>query len=141
MTEFAVKDSGERMEFDSGMVRDTEEGKTDYSLVLDGPMFKRWAEHLTKGAVKYAPRNWMKATGSEEEKRFKRSALRHFLQWYWGDRDEDHASATFFNINGAEYVREQLAKRGCDMLVGNLRDGFTPCGLPEGHEGDHVPLA
>jgi hypothetical protein len=90
------------------MVRDTTEGKTDFSLVLDGPMFKRWAVHLTKGAVKYAKRNWMKARGQAELDRFRESALRHFLQWYDGETDEDHASAVFFNINGAEYVKEQM---------------------------------
>lgn len=92
------------------MVRDVEDDKTDYTLVLDGPMFNRWAEHLTKGAKKYAARNWMKARGDEELKRFKRSALRHFLQWYWGHRDEDHASAVFFNINGAEYVEGLMSE-------------------------------
>lgn len=102
---FVVKDSGQREQYDSGMVRDTAEGKTDYTLVLDGPMFERWAEHLTKGAVKYAARNWMKAAGDAELERFKQSALRHFLQWFRGDVDEDHASAVFFNINGAEFVK------------------------------------
>lgn len=108
MGEFTVKDSGERQEFPSGMVRDVTEGKIDYSLVLDGPMFKRLAIHLTKGAVKYAKRNWMKARGQEELDRFRESALRHFLQWYDGQTDEDHAAAVYFNINGAEYVKEKL---------------------------------
>jgi hypothetical protein len=99
------------MEFDSGMVRDTTEGKVDYGLVLDGPMFKRWAVHMTKGAVKYAKRNWMKARGQQELDRFRESALRHFLQWYDGDTDEDHAAAVMFNINGAEFVKEQMAGR------------------------------
>jgi hypothetical protein len=105
MSGFAVKDSGARQQFASGMQRDVTEGKTDYSLVLDGPMFERWAAHLTKGAVKYEKRNWMKADGSEEYVRFKESAFRHFLQWYRGDTDEDHAAAVFFNVNGAEYVK------------------------------------
>lgn len=106
--DFVVKDSGQRQEFASGMVRDVTEGKTDFSLVLDGPMFIRWAVHLTKGAVKYAARNWMKAEGQEELDRFRSSAFRHFLQWYNGDMDEDHAAAVFFNINGAEYVKNRL---------------------------------
>ncbi len=106
---FEVKDSGARQEFSSGMVRDTTEGKVDYTLALDGPMFERYAEHLTKGAVKYSPRNWMQAEGQEELDRFRQSALRHFLQWYWGNVDEDHASAVFFNINGAEYVNDKMA--------------------------------
>lgn len=104
----AVKDSGERAQYDSGMVRDTATNKVDYSLILDGPMFKRWAQHLTNGAIKYAKRNWMKASGNAELDRFRESALRHFVQWYYGDTDEDHASAVYFNINGAEYVKEKI---------------------------------
>ena len=113
MSDFVVKDSGARREFSSGMVRDTEEGKIDYSLVANGPMMKRWAEQLTKGAQKYPDvepgvPNWTLAAGSEEYARFKKSAFRHFFQWYIGCDDEDHAAATFFNINGAEYVREKM---------------------------------
>jgi hypothetical protein len=103
--DFTVKDSGERATFPSGMVRDVTEGKVDYTLVLDGPMFDRWAAHLTKGAQKYSKRNWMKAAGDGEYERFRESALRHFLQWFRGDTDEDHAAAVMFNINGAEYVK------------------------------------
>ncbi len=105
---FNINDSGERQQFTSGMVRDVATDKTDYSLVLDGPMFQRWAEHLTNGAKKYAKRNWMKANGQAEYDRFKESALRHFIQWFRGDTDEDHASAVFFNINGAEYTKDRL---------------------------------
>lgn len=105
---FTVKDSGAREEFDSGMVRDTTEGKTDYTLVLDGPMFYRWAIHMTKGAVKYSKRNWMKAAGEAELGRFRESAIRHFVQWMKGDTDEDHAAAVMFNINGMEYVKEKI---------------------------------
>jgi hypothetical protein len=108
--DFQVKDSGKREQFESGMVRDTTEGKTDYTLVLDGPMFKRWAVHLTKGAVKYKKRNWMQANGEAEYDRFRESALRHFLQWIEGDRDEDHAAAVMFNINGAEYVSQRMTE-------------------------------
>lgn len=105
---FEVKDSGKRKEFDSGMVRDVDDDKTLWHLAADGPMFKRWVIHLTKGAKKYAQRNWMKASGDEELQRFRESAFRHFMQWYNGEVDEDHASAVFFNINGAEYVKEKL---------------------------------
>jgi len=103
-----VKDSGVREQFDSGMVRDTADGKTDYTLALDGPMFDRYAKHLTEGAKKYTKRNWMQADGVEEADRFRESALRHFMQWFRGDTDEDHAAAVWFNINGAEYVRARM---------------------------------
>ena len=110
MSRFEVKDSGKREEFEGGMVRDTEEGKVDYSTILNGPMFERWAAHLTKAEKKYndvAPGvpNWTLARGTKEYVRFKKSALRHFIQWFRGDCDEDHAAAVFFNINGAEYLR------------------------------------
>jgi hypothetical protein len=111
---FKLNDSGKRTEFSGGMVRDTTEGKTHYHRVFDGPMCDRWAEHLTKGAVKYPDvspgrPNWMLAQGEEELARFKESAVRHFRQWLRGDTDEDHAAAVFFNINGAEFVREKAA--------------------------------
>ena len=108
-----VKDSGRRQEFASGMVRDTQDGKVDYTRIMDGPMYDRWAEHLSKGAVKYPDTrpgvaNWTLAAGEEEMARFKKSAARHFRQWLRGDIDEDHAAATYFNINGYEYVKGKL---------------------------------
>jgi hypothetical protein len=109
-TGFVTKDSGERLKFESGMQRDVETGKKDYSLCLSGPMFERWAALLTRGAIKYERNNWMKARGNAEEERFIRSAFRHFVQWINGEKDEDHGAAVFFNINGAEYVRGLRAK-------------------------------
>lgn len=94
----------DRVEFESGMVRDTDEGKTLWHLVADGPMLRRWAEHLTVGAEKYDEKNWLRASGEEEYQRFRESAFRHFMQWFYDEWDEDHAAAVFFNINGAEYV-------------------------------------
>lgn len=108
MSNFQLKDSGKREKYKSGMVRDTAEDKTDYTLILDGPMFQRWAAHLTKGAKKYNKRNWMKAGGNEELERFRESACRHFFQWISGEIDEDHAAAVYFNINSYEYLKKKL---------------------------------
>jgi len=112
-TQFIIKDSGERKAFAGGMVRDTGAGKTEWHRVTQGPMFKRWAEHLTKGAIKYPDQpdgqaNWTLANDLETLLRFKYSAFRHFMQWWFGLQDEDHAAATIFNINGAEYVKGRL---------------------------------
>lgn len=103
-----IKDSGKRQKFDSGMVRDVTEGKPKPHLAFDGPMFKRWVDHLTAGAEKYSDRNWMKANGQAEADRFRESAVRHFVQWLSGETDEDHAAAVFFNINGYEYVNARV---------------------------------
>jgi len=104
----AIKDSGKREQL-GGMVRDTSEDKVRYDLVFDGPMFERWAKHLTDGAKKYEARNWTKAYTEKERERFRESAVRHFIQWLRGDTDEDNAAAVFFNINGHEHVKEYLA--------------------------------
>src|SRR5882672_6685518 len=50
--EFVVKDSGERLEFASGSVRDTAAGKLNWSRVAAGPMLRRWAQHLTTAEAK-----------------------------------------------------------------------------------------
>lgn len=108
MSKFEVKDSGKRQKYKSGMVRDLGDNKINYALIYDGPMFDRWADHLTKGAKKYNKKNWMLANGQEELERFKESAARHFRQWMRGDIDEDHASGTYFNINAYEYLKDKL---------------------------------
>lgn len=111
---FETKDSGERAEFPTGMVRDLNTGKPRFDLItpLDQPydrqMLTRWASLMARGALKYGDRNWEKAGTKEEYLRAKESAFRHFMQWYLGAADgEDHAAAVFFNITEAEYVWER----------------------------------
>lgn len=111
MSDFIVKDSGKRKEFTSGMVRDTDADKICWSLITRGPLLQRWAEHLTAGAKKYGKDNWTLATGRDELKRFRESAFRHFMQWWQGDTDEDHAAAVVFNINGALYCEGRLKEQ------------------------------
>ena len=93
-------------------MREPDADKLDYTLATDGPLFDRYVIHMNNGAKKYAPRNWMKAATQEELDRFVTSAFRHFMQWYYGEVDEDHAAAVIFNMNGAELVREKLGPLG-----------------------------
>lgn len=104
---FETKDSGERQSFSTGMVRDIQTNKPRYDL-LDMPMLKRWAELMARGAIKYGENNWRKAATQEELDRFKASFLRHAIQYFNGDTDEDHGAACMFNIAGAEYVKAKL---------------------------------
>jgi len=108
MDTFVTKESSNQETFASGMVRSSAAGKIDYSLIMDGPMFERWVALLHRGAKLYEPRNWMKADGQVELDRFRESAFRHFMQWWNGEGDEDHAAAVMFNINGAEFVKEKM---------------------------------
>lgn len=90
------------------MVRSPSSDRVNYLLIRSGPMYERWAAHLTAGAKHYGDNNWMLAAGIAEFNRFQESFARHVEQWLAGDRVEDHAAAIFFNVNGAEYVRDKL---------------------------------
>ena len=109
---FQTKDSGKRQEYESGMRRDLQDGKPRYDLIIPlgskYSMLKRWAELLERGMSKYGYRNWEKANSEEELLRFKSSAFRHFIQWFEGETDEDHAAATFFNIQAYEHIKEKI---------------------------------
>lgn len=102
--DFVVKDSGQRINFDTGSVRDTNEGKPRYDLI--GRHFlRRLADHLTKGAKKYGERNWEKG---QPVSRSYESALRHLIQWRDGDTAEDHLAAVAFNVGSIIHVQEQV---------------------------------
>jgi len=100
---YKIKDSGKRQEYPTGAVRDTSENKIRWDL-LPVEALKRVAIHYTNGAKKYAPNNWKKGIPTD---RFIESAMRHFMQWRLGERDEDHLSAVVFNIFGIIYNEEK----------------------------------
>lgn len=107
--EFETKDSGERVHFPSGMVRDTGAGKERYDLIPLMPL-RRLAGLYARGADKYGARNWELAATEEEIERFRGSAWRHFVQWMSGEDDEDHASAVVFNIWAAVTTGEKIRR-------------------------------
>lgn len=107
--QFQTKDSGARVEFESGMVRDVQEGKPRYDLIPLEPL-QRLAELYSRGAVKYGDRNWQKANSQDELDRFHASAFRHFIQYLKGDRDEDHGIAVVWNIFAALWLEARLCE-------------------------------
>lgn len=94
------------------MRRDIQDGKPRYDLLIPlgtkDHMLKRWAMLMERGMAKYGYRNWELANSEEEMIRFKSSAFRHFIQWFEGEDDEDHASAVYFNIQAYEFVKGKL---------------------------------
>lgn len=118
-----TKDSGERVEFASGMQRDVSEGKPRFDLIMpvllpyQEQMLYRWAMLMARGAAKYSDRNWEQAETVEELARFQESADRHYFQWRTGETDEDHAAAVMYNVAGAEYVawRLEYAEEDADL--------------------------
>jgi hypothetical protein len=108
---YETKDSGQSVEFDSGMKRDSAEGKPRYDL-LPIDMLTRLAGLYARGAKLYGDWNWRTANSEEELQRFKQSAFRHFMQWADGQQDEDHAMAVCFNIFAFEYLQGKLENAG-----------------------------
>jgi dATP/dGTP diphosphohydrolase len=107
-----IKDSGERVQYASGSLRDPSTGKIKWSRITFGPMMRRWAQLLTTAEAKYpdvAPGqpNFMLIETDEEFHRYKESAFRHFMSWFYDETDEDHAAAVFFNINGVEVIKDK----------------------------------
>jgi hypothetical protein len=117
MKQFVTKDSGKRRIHESGMQRDTNDGKARFDLIIpllekyNETLLYRWAMLMTRGAQKYNERNWEKADSIEELNRAKESAFRHFIQWFCNEEDEDHAVAVLFNINEVEYIKNKLGKK------------------------------
>lgn len=114
-TVFETKDSGERVEYESGMRRDTDDGKPRYDLIPLMPL-RRLADLYSRGAVKYGDRNWQLANSEEELNRFKASGLRHFMQALNGETDEDHWIATVWNIFAYLFIEEKLAEQQRDRV-------------------------
>lgn len=134
-----IKDSGERREFESGAVRDIQEGKGRCDLLpldivavyagdrvldalyqfmslqdnfyltvaLDDFIYNEsdfndvftatleLARHFEAGAVKYGERNWEKGIPCHC---YVDSAIRHYLKFKRGDKDEPHDRAFIWNI-------------------------------------------
>lgn len=107
---YQTKDSGERVNYESGFTRDVITGKPRYDLIPH-ELLKRLAELYARGAEKYGEENYKLAKSDEEIKRFKQSALRHMYQWVAGEEDEDHALATVWNIFSYEWhTKHKLTK-------------------------------
>ena len=104
---YITKDSGKRQDYESGMRRDTQEGKARYDLIYE-PLLTEWAELMARGAEKYGSDNWRLADSVEELERFKASAWRHFVQFMRGDDDEAHHAAVLFNIAAIMSLQKKL---------------------------------
>ena len=98
-----IKDSGERREFETGAVRDMQEGKGRLDL-LPACAILRLARHYEAGAAKYEERNWEKGINIHS---FIDSALRHLMKYLDGQDDEDHLCAAAWNLMGAMWTEEK----------------------------------
>ncbi len=99
---YKTKDSGKRQSFETGMVRDIEEGKPRYDLIPVEPL-KRLADLYARGAEKYTENNWKKG---QPYSRAYASLFRHMIAWREGATDEDHLAAVVFNAFALMYYQD-----------------------------------
>ena len=86
-------DTGERMEFETGAIREPHKGKGRYDLIsTEGLM--RLAAWYERGAEKYGDRNWEKGLPVSN---CMNSLLRHAIKYLAGWDDEDHLAAIAWN--------------------------------------------
>lgn len=90
----SIKDSGQRSNFDSGAVRDCQEGKGRMDLMPVSALIEV-SKVFEEGARKYTARNWEKGIPLS---RYIDSGLRHALKYLRGDRDEPHLVQACWNF-------------------------------------------
>lgn len=116
MSDFVLKDSGARTQFDSGCVRDVQGGKGRFDLLGTEGLIRlhlimdelqktfdevgteglfRLSKWYEKGAQKYSDRNWTK--GMPTGVCFN-SGMRHLTKYAAGWKDEDHLAACAWNL-------------------------------------------
>ena len=101
---FTTKDSGKRQAFETGMVRDTQDGKPRFDL-LPTESLRRLADLYARGAEKYDDDNWKKG---QPYSRAYASLFRHLIQWREGDRSEDHMAAVAWNAFALMFYEETM---------------------------------
>lgn len=96
----------------TGAIRDSQEGKEDYTETISWTAFKRYAIYMTGKKSKYGSGNFHKGIPIES---YEQSMLRH-VQKYMANKyehgdvetDQDHLSAILFNAFGIIHEEEML---------------------------------
>jgi len=124
----AVKDSGQREEFDTGSRRDSRNGKGRFDL-LPFYAIQRLARVYEHGSIKYGQSNWR---FGQPCSRYLDSALRHLMKAAAGWADEDHFAQSMWNIAAIIETQKMIELGSLDKSLDDLTS-FTPIweeGLP-----------
>ena len=110
-----MQDSGRHEAFESGAVRDSDEGKPRPDLFSAFAM-ERIGLWMEKGSRKYKPRNWEKGMSYV---RVTASLHRHLMKYMQNDRSEDHLAAIAVNASFLMHY-DAMIERG--VLPASLND-------------------
>ncbi len=95
--------------FNTGAIRDIQDGKEDYLEGISWLALKRYAQYMDNKAKKYGRGNWQKGIPPES---YLMSMLRHIQkfisEWNYGicEEKDDHLSAITFNVFGLMHELE-----------------------------------
>ena len=104
MTQFEVKDSGVRQDFETGSRRDSREGKGRFDLIPTLPL-RELAIHYEQGSAKYGDYNWQKG---QPLMRYVDSAMRHLNALVAGEPTENHAIAAAWNMFAYRWTLNEI---------------------------------
>jgi len=100
--------------FDTGAIRDSQDGKEDYIETISWTAFKRYAEYMTEKKTKYGAGNFKKGIPISS---YEKSLLRHIQKYLENkyengqvETDQDHLSGMIFNIFGIIHEEERARK-------------------------------
>lgn len=121
MSNPTIKDSGERRNFDTGAVRDTDDGKPRPDLIC--PYFRlRLGYQLAGGLIKYGENNWTKGM---PQRVYLASLHRHLDCYERGDVDEDHLAGLAFNVMALVSQDERIKRGLLPADLDNVHDWMT----------------
>lgn len=116
MNGYELKDSGERQQFKTGAVRDTARDKPRPDLISPHANMREGMV-MTKGAEKYAERNWEQGIPIS---RCIASACRHIEQYKLGQTDEDHLAQARTNLSFALHFEEEIKAGRMDAAINDM---------------------
>jgi hypothetical protein len=106
MSNYVIKDSGNRRKFPTGSQRDMAAGKGRLDLLWWHSILEV-AKHFENGAIKYNENNWR--LGQNLSIYFD-SATRHLAKYACGETDEPHDLAAFWNIGCLIETKHRIDK-------------------------------
>lgn len=99
--------------FDTGAIRDSQDGKVDFIETVSWTAFNRFARYMTGKKVKYGSGNFKKGIPVSS---YEQSLLRHVHKYLVNKHEggneevnEDHLAAIVFNVFGIMHEEERLA--------------------------------
>lgn len=102
-------------QFETGAIRDNEDGKEDYIETISWTAFRRFSQYMTSKKSKYGSGNFKKGIPIESyEKSLLRHVSKYLINKYEGgdlESNEDHCAAIAFNIFGIMHEEENLKKQ------------------------------